>query len=274
MSRTGQGGCAWATLASVMVLAGVSAMGPPARAGEADDLVKQGVELRRKGRDAQALDLFKRAHEIDHGPRVAAQLGFAEQALGMWADAETHLTAALQHGDDPWIKKNLVSIRKAMDFVASRLGTLDVWGEPAGAEVLVGGTRVGVLPLAAPLRVTAGEVAVTVRAEGYLELVRQLEVGAGSIIRERFELARKAARSVTLAATSDVAGQGAGGERPQAQIQAQATEPTRASSRSVFSRWWFWTLVGAVALGGATTAYVLTRPHNDCPTSLCTPVSP
>src|SRR5262245_34030320 len=93
--------------------------GARAQAGEADDLVKQGVEQRRQSHDQQALELFKRAYAIDPAPRTLAQIGFAEQALGVWADAETHLGAALARGDDAWIKKNQAVIRKSLDAVAA-----------------------------------------------------------------------------------------------------------------------------------------------------------
>src|SRR5262245_21211542 len=79
----------------VALLAG----GARAQAGGADDLVKQGVEQRRQSHDQQALELFKRAYAIDPAPRILAQIGFAEQALGVWADAETHLRTALARGD-------------------------------------------------------------------------------------------------------------------------------------------------------------------------------
>src|SRR5690242_8054123 len=69
--------------AIAIVSLGISITGVGAWAGEVDDLIKNGLELRRKGRDAEAYTLFQRAHELDSGARVLAQLGFAEQALGM-----------------------------------------------------------------------------------------------------------------------------------------------------------------------------------------------
>ena len=271
-------------IALAALLACLAATVGSARAGEADDLVKQGLELRRKGRDAQALELFKRAHELSPGARTAAQLGFAEQALGMWTDAEAHLAAALKHDEDPWIKKNRAVIRKAADFVVSHLGTLEVWGKPDGAEVLIGGTVAGVLPLAAPLRVSAGTVSITVRAAGHVELARVIEVAGGAIVRERFELPRTKTQTQTpaprpvLSPTStsgNVASAQGSDQRPLVQLRAQpTTEPAPAESRSIFSRWWFWTIVGGVAIAGGATAYLLTHPRSTCPGGTCSGVSP
>src|SRR5262245_713516 len=82
---------------------------PRARASASNDedaLIRRGLELRRRGDDAAALPHFERAYWLAQSPRSAAQLGFAEQALGRWSDAEVHVAEALRAGDDPWVRKN------------------------------------------------------------------------------------------------------------------------------------------------------------------------
>jgi hypothetical protein len=257
----------------VVWVSNVFVAGPIARADEPDDLIKQGIELRRKGRDGQALDLFKRANDLAPSARALAQMGTAEQALGMWSDAEIHLAAALAENRDPWIKKNRAILSKAVDFVRSHLGTLEVWGSPKGAEVLLGVTVVGALPLAAPLRVTAGTASVTVRAAGFMEVARVVEVPSGGVVRERFELAKNVVRAVTLAPTADVGGQSTH-KPPAITLKSDPATAVDAPPASVWTRWWFWTLLGSLAAAGAVTAYVLTRPH-DCPAGqVCDAISP
>src|SRR5262249_56806117 len=56
-----------------------------------NDIVARGVELRKKGRDAEALSEFKRALAIDKAPRTQAQVALAEQALGPRVAAEHRL---------------------------------------------------------------------------------------------------------------------------------------------------------------------------------------
>jgi hypothetical protein len=46
-----------------------------------------------------------------------------------------------------------------------------------------------------------------------------------------------------------------------------ATAPQPAAT-PVYKRWWFWTGVGAVVVGGAVTAFFLTRPKTVTPGSL------
>ena len=108
-----------------------------------DAIVAKGVELRRQGKDAEALAEFQRALKIQNSPRVAAQAALAEQALGLWTNAEEDLTAAMSHEGDPWIKKNRATLAKAMEVIQSHLGTLEIWGTPVGAEVFVNNKSAG-----------------------------------------------------------------------------------------------------------------------------------
>ena len=262
MGCTGQAAIGARTALGCAVIAAlVSGLGRPALAAEPDDLVKQGIDQRRKGNDREALELFKRAHAIDRGVRSLAQIGLAEQALGMWPEAETHLRQALQQADDLWIKKNLTALRKSAEVVASHVGSLEVWGTPAGAEILVNGAPAGVFPLAQPLRVPSGTLSLTVRAAGYVELARAVDVAAGGVTRERFELPRKPAASLAAVAPPASAGTTVG---PLIRSPASPNDGSPAAradegSPSIASRWWFWTAVGAVVVAGSVTAFLLTR---------------
>ena len=104
-----------------------------------DELIKEGVEKRRAGEDAAALDLFRLAYELKHSPRAVGQMGLAEMALGRWLNAETHLQEALTAAQDPWIKKNSRALEASQVSVREHLGNLEVLGSPEGAEVIVEG---------------------------------------------------------------------------------------------------------------------------------------
>jgi hypothetical protein len=178
------------TFASLVSLAILSVMigAAPARAEDQDALVRQGVELRRQGKEQEALETFQRAAAIKKTPRVMAQVAFAEQALGQWVKAERDLKLALQAKNDPWIVKNRATIDEAMSAIASHLGSLEVWGTPAGAEVLVDGEVVGALPSSGAIRLRRGEVSITVRHAGYAEVTRSVEIGRGALTRENVDL--------------------------------------------------------------------------------------
>jgi hypothetical protein len=146
---------------------------------KADELAHQGIELRRRGDDARALPLFQEAHRIAPTPRSAIQLGTVEQALSRWSDAEEHITLGLRSPEDPWIRKNRAAIDEALRTVKSHVASVEVTGDPVGAEVVVNGKPVGALPLAGPVRVNAGSVDVELNAAGHRRGFRTVNVPAG-----------------------------------------------------------------------------------------------
>ena len=73
----------FAALLSVAILAARTA---EATGDAAEHLIKQGVELRAKGKDAEALVLFQKAYAATPSPRALAQIALAEQALGRWIE--------------------------------------------------------------------------------------------------------------------------------------------------------------------------------------------
>jgi hypothetical protein len=229
------------------------ASGAPAPDDDVDAIVKKGAELRRQGRDREALTEFKRAAAIRETPRVTAQIALAEQALGLWVDAETHLKKALEQSGDPWIRKNRTVLESALAVIAGHVGTIEVWGTPDGAEVLVDGKVAGVLPLVAPIRVAREDVPLQIRSPGYEDLVETLHVKSGSLIREHVEL--------RLAPTA-IATQGPLPPRGTTQgtlVSSRDTSEAGVDQRPVYSRWWFWTAIAAVAVGAGATFLLINR---------------
>jgi hypothetical protein len=168
------------------------------RAAWSEDLeaiLKRGNDLRAKGRDRQALEEFQRAALISDSPRVTAQIALAEQALGLWVEASVDITKALAANDDPWIAKNRVALERARGTIREHVATVEIWGTPDGAEVLVDGKVVGRLPDVGPVGVAADEVELQVRAPGYVDSNRTLRTHIGSLVREHVDL-RKSARAV------------------------------------------------------------------------------
>src|SRR5262249_18802318 len=125
-------------------------------------------------------------------PRTLAQIGLAEQALGRWVIAETHVARALEATADPWIAKHRTALDGALAIIRQHLGSLEVVADVSGAEILVDGRAVGTLPLRAPLRLVAGSATLEVRAAGYQPVVRPLLIPAGGLARESVELTPRA----------------------------------------------------------------------------------
>ncbi|MBK8692849.1 MAG: PEGA domain-containing protein [Deltaproteobacteria bacterium] len=171
----------------IALTAAALARSPSVHAQDHEPLLRQGVELRRRGDDAAALQAFSAAYAARPEARTAAQLGAVHQALGHWRDAERFLREALAAVGDPWITRNRVALEASSAEVSRHLGTLDLQGEPPGAEVLIDGHPMGRLPLAGPLRVVAGVLTVTLRAEGHSSAVHRVVVEPGTFARETFD---------------------------------------------------------------------------------------
>ncbi|MFO0557274.1 MAG: hypothetical protein U0269_04595 [Polyangiales bacterium] len=155
---------------------------------EADALVQQGVAQRRAGQDQLALESFRRAFALQPSPRTRAQIALAEQALGQWADADRDLRAALAANTDDWIQRNRAALEAALNAIASRIATIELTCNTAGARLFVNGHEESAFPLAQPLRVEAGTVALEVRMDGFRTARRALDVEGGRTYRESFSL--------------------------------------------------------------------------------------
>jgi hypothetical protein len=155
-----------------------------ARAEDADALIKQGVDLRRAGKDQAALEQFRRAYDLGPTPRALAQMGLAEQGLGRWVDAEAHLGKALEAAQDPWIAKYHETLEASRAEIARHLGSLSVTGGPNGGELRIDGQPVGALPLRRTLRLPTGTYALELSAGGHVVASRTVSIASGLTTQE------------------------------------------------------------------------------------------
>jgi len=200
----------WVSLASLVALGSGRAWAGPEES-EADALITRGIELREHGKDDEALSVFKRALDKAPSPRARAQVGLAEQALGLWVAAEADIVAALVVQSDPWIARNRAPLEGALAVIRRHLGSLEVRGTPDGAEVVLDGVALGTLPAAAPFRVEAGRRTLELRAKGYHSTARTIEVPAGGVSRETMSLVAIAPEPPSGGGTDGRGGGGGGG---------------------------------------------------------------
>jgi hypothetical protein len=165
---------------------------------------------------------------------------------------------------------------------------LTVQSPVEGARVLLRSQALGTTPLG-PLRVNAGHGSLEVLAEGYYPFQKEVDLPPGGIVTIEAALASKSDSGVMrfesplvgVAVTLDGK---AAGEAPvevalkagsHALVMSKAGyEPVKTAvivaagdKRSlsfklekqapVTSKWWFWTVAGAVVLGGVATTYAL-----------------
>lgn len=162
--------------ATVLAVFGAGFLPRVHAAGREELFIRKGVELRRKGKDQDALIQFRRAYDIGRTPRAAAQLGLCEQSLEDWLAAQQHLAEALMAESDPWIAQNRNVLESARAETEAHLVRVRVDGTPDGAMVVVNGEVAGPLPSVLPMFVSPGAVSITVSAEGH-EPYRETKMG-------------------------------------------------------------------------------------------------
>lgn len=176
-----------AAVRGLLLVVAVALAPRPAWADDASEaLITRGIELREKGKDDEALVLFRQALARSPSARARAQVALAEQALGLWVDAESDLVAALAEESDPWISKHRQALEGALAVIRRHVGSLEVRGND-GAEVYLDGVRLGALPSGA-FRVAAGPRRLELRRAGFHNATRVVEVPAAGVARETLVL--------------------------------------------------------------------------------------
>jgi hypothetical protein len=224
---------------------------------EVEDLIREGIALRRSGNDSRALPLFQKAHALAHTPRTAAQLGLVEFALGYAIEAENHLSQGLAAPTDPWIAKNQGVLEDGLARVRARIGEVAVTGSPDGAEVILNGRSVGRLPLAAPIRVGQGPATVDVRSTGYASASSSVDVAGGKTQKLVFHL-----EAVTPAASPKLLAVDLAAKQPDAAHVGEASPSAGGGpgARTIVG----WSLVGIGGVGAAVGAVWLLSADGGC----------
>lgn len=239
-----------ALAASAVVLVARAAGAQVRPESEVDAMVRRGVALRQQGHEEEALGEFRRAQAMSGEPRVLAQVGLAEQALGRWLDADRHLAEAQRAADDPWIRRNRAPLAEARAQVATHLGRVRIFAEAPGAEAFANGELLGALPMPEGAPVVAGTNLLEVRAPGYVTMTRRAEVDAGHEARETFAMVREPAPAVAPAVVA-----APGPMMPAASIAAPGPQTPGVRTGGARRAWaWATLALGAAGLGVGTFA--------------------
>jgi tetratricopeptide (TPR) repeat protein len=236
---------------------------------ELNQLLSDGIALRRVGKDAEALALFLRANGLDpESARVQAQLGTTYQALGRWIAADTHLTEALSHAGDEYIERHRAAIERAHEIVKDHLGSLAVEGVPAGADVSLNGRVIGSLPMARPERVAVGSYLLEVSLARHYTESRPISIKPRVLTRETVDLVPHSPKRATVAVAGAAV---AGARRAEEAVLPGAVSSEVVSSDAVVPidsdggapAWLPWTFGGASAATAAVGVFswVKAREH-------------
>lgn len=208
---------------------------------DVDELVEQGIALRKSGQDAQALTVFQRAEALEpNSARIQIHLAATHQALGEWEAADRYLTRALTQSNDSYVQRHQSMLASARRRIDAHIGSLEVSGGPAGTQVWLNGRLVGTMPLADTVRIEGGIYTLEAKLPGHYPITRSVAIAGGSLVRE----------SIRLQAVSSSAPPPA-----EARIEGGSIEEPRKSGAP---EWLTWTLAGLTVGAAAGTAYAWT----------------
>lgn len=187
----------------------------------------------------------------------------------------------------PELRGRVQQLAGLLAELRAKVATLSLKVNVAGARVLVRNRLVGTTPLA-PIKLNAGSAVVEVTMEGYAPFRRELDlVGGGTLDLEAALVAKERSGILAIRTTGSgtvfVDGKPVGAPPVEAVVEpgphkilvrSEQNKDTETSTvvaagerkdllvdleqrPSLVSRWWFWTGVGVVVVGGAVLGYAL-----------------
>jgi hypothetical protein len=227
-------------------------------------LIKSAVVEFDAGNWAEARVLFEQAHSLRPSARTLRGMGMTSFEMKEYVRAEKELNASLVDLRSPLAEAQRHEVLALLLRLEQYIGKLIVHTRPAGANptiTLDGSTVEG------EMKVDLGRHELSVQAPGYRPINRAVSVEGGGktqtleLTLTPLDLDARSAQPIAAAgqeASPGAAGEAAPGDAPLAPPVAMPNDYGDPVSRSVFKKWWFWTIVGVVAVGGAAAAIAVT----------------
>lgn len=242
----------WLVLASCAALLGPALFVAHAYADDAlgyEDAIRAGVQEYERGNWVEAIELFRRAHALDPSARTHRGLGLSYFEARRYALAVQHLQAALADKRRPLTKPQRKEVGAALARSRALVGEVALTMTPDDALVLVDGRALerGERTLA----LDAGSHKLEVSKQGYATQRRTVDVAGEQHLdlRIELELERAPAAPAPALPTPEQTAQQA-----PATANGEAVTTGDEPSKPVTQRWWFWTGIGAVVVGGTAVA--------------------
>jgi hypothetical protein len=224
-------------LLSLLAAAPAAAQPSDADVQEARRLFDEGVAAIQSEDYATALDDFTRSQDLNPRPVTMYNIGMCQRALTDFPGAYVTLQTYLAEAQDNSASR-IEAAQRVVQELDTVLARVMVRSAPSDAEVLVDGASVGTGSVLEPLRLLAGTHVFEARLHGYRSAREVVDVRAGEAVDVLLTL-----QPLPEDETEDVG--------------------TAAGEGGIETKWWFWTIIGAVVVGGAVTAGVLLAPEEE-----------
>lgn len=248
----------WPQVLAFVLLSGFAS----AQTTDPEALVTEGIQLRKEGRDPEALDRFRKAaEEAPSSPRILGHLALALHATEQWLESERVMLEVVRAKDDPWVLRHQAELAQSLESVQDHLAWLEV-DTPVPGSLSINGQIVGTAPTNGPLRVVAATCIVKLTAPNRAPIAKTITI-----------LARQSLKLYLIEPTAPSAPQASDEPRPRAPADTRApSQPLPRSRRKDVGLM----LLGAGAAGLAASialgidALVLRdRSRNQCNQAEC-----
>jgi hypothetical protein len=284
--------CAWSERAVAQPAAAPAAAA--AAGSEAERIKAEGDRAMQRLEYQAALEAYERAYAIDQNPALLYNRGRTLQALGRFPDALEQIEA-FERDAPSELKERVPRLRELINELKARVSTLALTCNVKGARVLVRRRQVGTTPLP-PIRLNSGSATIEVVADGYHPFKHTTNLQGGGqasvhallhsknttgilevsspvagadVFVNGSRLGSAPAQTVLKAGEHRVLVRRPGYEQAETTAVISAGRTTRLEvpldqPPPITARWWFWTGVGAVVVGGIVlTAALLTEREAD-----------
>lgn len=146
---------------------------------EAREHFERGIEFFNEGRNDAALAEFERAYQIAPTPPVLYNIARVHEALGDSVSATDAYTKYLEDAGDSLNRRRRSEVIASLERQRARIAFVTVTSNVEGASISVDGVDVATTPLDGPLRLSAGQHTIGVRAAGYDSVRRAVQLAGG-----------------------------------------------------------------------------------------------
>lgn len=247
---------AWVALVAMSGVGAAQAQSGERKAAKGRDdgylqVIRNAVVEFDSGNWAEARVLFEQAHTLRPSARTLRGMGMTSFEMKEYVRAERELNASLVDLRSPLAEAQRHEVLALLLRLERYIGKLIVRTQPADANptITLDGGRVE-----SETKLNLGRHELSVQAPGYRPVNRTVSVEGGKT--QTLELTLT---PLDMGALSP--GYGPPGDPVPAMPivpPIDTADDSRDSRGGVFKQWWFWTIVGVVAVGGATAAIVLT----------------
>jgi hypothetical protein len=256
--------------------------------GDAARLKAEGDAAMVELRYEEALDLYTQSYELEPNPALLYNRGRALEALARVPEALDQIERFAKVAPEE-LRSKVPQLDELIDHLRSNVCTLALEVNVDGARVLLRNEQIAESPIQRAIAVNAGRGVLEVVADGYRPFERQLTLPGGGELSVEVLLEPLATTGVLIVSASAagavvyIDGDRAGTAPVQRDLEAgrhgvrvlregfEKAETTAVVSAGkttkldiklnelpgVTEKWWFWTGVGVVVLGGAVLSYAL-----------------